>query len=175
LNHKVSSNYFAESGVDIFLSVDMQNKITGFKIGNEISISINSFKKGLAVSPLGLFSAHTLQLGPNFDVETGGLIRFGYLKRIFSARTLFAVVKHFTRLIFRKQFSKENLFDYWQRQFRKDWGMYEAMVAKDNYGIWRVFAITNGETQAQPAKELIARFKVNKAGIVTGIEEMYIC
>jgi len=170
----VSSREFVNRGIEIYLGLnESKGQIKKVRFGNILSTNLVTLRAGIEFCPMGLFAAHVIQADENFDPEVGGVIRFGYLKRIFSLKSLSYILKRtlsilgYRRSEYRRFSSDMNLF--WLNQMGQDnWGVFEILVQKDAEGTWRIYSTD----QMKSGKELIAQFRVNKAGIVVGIDDM---
>ena len=175
---KKSSDYFAKSGIKIDLQLNNQGEILKIQLGSEISIDLQTMKAGLEVGPLGLFPVHVLQLAESFNSKEGGILRFGFLKKIFIKESLQFILRRglakLTGINFNRTFCAESdLSKACTKSFGlENWGTYDITVKKDQTGNWALYQTTN-ETSVRTISRLVARFKVNKAGVVLGIQQMY--
>lgn len=176
-NIHVSSDYFAHRGVAVTVDVDGNNRIVGVGLGEEISVDLASLRQGMRILPFGLFPAHVLRLDAGFSEETGGVVRFGFLKRMISLNVLWIALK---RLVVRaigarrfRDFDSADI-DFWAGQFgAANWGTYDVSIRKDRDGQWRLYSQSGQEPANSPVRDLVAKFDVNQAGIALGIDGMY--
>lgn len=173
-----SSHYFSGDGIKINLLLDGKNKIQQVQLGPDICINLSALNKGIEVGPFGLLPVHTLQSGQNFDPFHGGLLQFGFLKKIICFKSIALLAKNLICRLLRitsknSSSAQQDLAKLYQNYFgNSTWGIYEILVKKDIAGNWMVESKSLSAV-GQPAKELVARFQVNKIGIVLGIQEMY--
>ena len=178
INVQKSSDYFAGLGIAVSLTLDSNNSIQQINLGPDINVQANALKRGIEVGPFGCLPVHIIQTDKNFDFENGGVLRFGFLKTIFSWKSVGIFLKN---LVLSFMTSKNNnlstlttdLCQFWQNYYGvKGWGSFEIFIAKDDSGKWSIYT-DEPQFGGMLVNELVAKFKVNKAGVVTGIEEMY--
>jgi len=175
---KKSSDYFMETGIVIDLQLNEKNEILKIQLGPDICIDLQTMRDGLEVGPLGLFPVHILQLSEKFTAQEGGILRFGFLKRIFITQSLtFAVKRIFSKLTgiqVDKAFADEKdlsaacLSHYGV----SNWGNFDILVKKTASGQWAVHKVSS-EPSAKRVERIVARFNVNRAGVALGIQEMF--
>lgn len=171
---KKSSDYFAKSAIEIKLQTSGTGEILNVQLGSDICIDLKTMMAGLEVGPLGLFPVHVLQFDSQFDSKTGGTLRFGFLKKIMVKESLsFALTRLLSFFGGSKSGAAQDLSCACESYFgNQNWGTFDIVVKRQADGNWGVF--TKEEKIFQKSIEtLIAKFNVNKAGIVLGIEEMY--
>lgn len=168
----ISSSYFVGNGIPIILLTGIQQEILGIQLGHKLEFSLAQLRRGVELGPFGLLPAHTFQLVNGFCPIEGGLIRFGFLKKVFSWKNFLRALGRFVTaklLQVRDQKEQVDLSGYWQSSFgRQSWGQFELQIKRDSQGSWRVVALNGQRVQ----KEIVARMSVNALGVVLGIESM---
>lgn len=168
-----SSDYFTGLGIAVSLTLDKKKKIQQIQLGPDINVEAETLKRGVEVGPFGWLPVHVIQMDETFDLEKGGVLRFGFLKQIISFKSVGLLLKNIAAQIF--SFESENLSKvvvdlskFWKNYHGENsWGTYEILVKKNELGKWAIYSA------GMPVNELVAKFKVNKAGMVLGITEMY--
>lgn len=178
INVQKSSDYFAGLGIAVSLTLDSKNSIQLINLGPDINVQAYALKRGIEVGPFGCLPVHIIQTDKNFDFENGGVLRFGFLKNIFSWKSFGIFLKNIVLSLFSSKTTNlsaltTDLCHFWQNYYGANgWGNFEIFVGKDESGKWSIFT-DKPQAGGTPINELVAKFKVNKAGVVTGIEEMY--
>ncbi len=173
-----SSGYFAGDGIMIKLNLDENNSIVGVQLGSEISTSFENFLQGMELSPFRFFAVHTFQCEKDFDPAIGGILRFGFLKKIFTLKSFVLGVRNFLSSLvpsFVRSQPKQcaDISLYHENYYGSDrWGSYDIQIHKDQQGKWIVSSKSNPNPK-ELIKELVAKFEVNRLGIVVGIKHMF--
>lgn len=176
---KTSSHYFANEGIEIGLQTSANGEILKIQLGPAMQIDFSTMKAGIEIGPFGLLPVHVLQFDSSFNSRTGGELRFGFLKRIISKRSFFFMAKRlwsrvavFTGVASTSSW-EENLSDACEKHFgSKNWGTFDIVIKRLENGEWAVYQ--KGEASLEKSIEkLVAKFNVNKSGVVLGIDEMY--
>lgn len=172
------SDYFAGKGVKVGLVLDESHQIQKLQMGSDLYLDFKTLKEGVEFGLFGLLPVHTMELDEKFDLKNGGIIRFGFLKKIFRfSSVLFCIRRVIEGLFFisgganvkSSARTSSALLSYFGRHF---WGTYEVHLVRDENNNWSLQTDCNN-SKSTPINRLVATLNVNKSGVVTGIEKMY--